>query len=665
MATKRRRNELDDLVQDIHERGDSGDKVLPKRRVLRSYTKRFTAIETDDGIHGCEMIEEKDTDSLEEIGVRVENQKRHRLEDEYRADSIGKELDSDTEPSKKQDEITLNQKEKSTDVMRNEKEKIDASALNTDGVSLSDSLVMDSSGSSAYSQHSWSDEAEDEDMLMAMMMNDPRDFSSCIEYLFDRDSDRSGIEEDDAATAQANIYRRIRRVKRGVTYVYEALIPSEPFRSSEIKEVVPFGASFKTAIEAATAADLALVAMWGRFAAAPHLNFSIDRLGEREDVHCRYGTELASYLIEISQSYRHSKKAVRRGRYKNSRATNFGKRGGKQNGALDEDNSDSILTEDGETHRKQKKKPRPRHIMNYFQKDITVNIRGGSVILRWMQSPLSVHKHGTFYKNSLKPIRESACLTIDTRTSNSDSSVAASILEARAISLGFKNMDIAPQPKIMFSRGPLCRILMNARIAAYAGSQVGILKRLHNMRHRYEDPIDEFKILNGQIHRDIGPSSKEDHCTFCNMHRKHLWHIKQCPVIKAALAIPRQSPCDASGVCPVCGGFGSNTDNSRSKCSSKEQIQDNLKFARHNRGCDSCKGKLPENLWRPGAVSSPWLYHIRPGTLGVMHAVQNVGNAAIHEFDRPELANSLGPVALLTIGVLAEEVVKFQFSHNA
>ena len=111
----------------------------------------------------------------------------------------------------------------------------------------------------------------------------------------------------------------------------------------------------------------------------------------------------------------------------------------------------------------------------------------------------------------------------------------------------------------------------------------------------------------------------------------------------------------------MCDGYGFALRNGSIAMSKSSSVV----LARKLKGCELCRGSMPVTLYRPAAMVSPWVYHVRTGTIAFMHAVQQTANAFIHDFDKPEIADSLGPLALLAIGLLVEEVVINGMKHTS
>jgi hypothetical protein len=127
--------------------------------------------------------------------------------------------------------------------------------------------------------------------------------------------------------------------------------------------------------------------------------------------------------------------------------------------------------------------------------------------------------------------------------------------------------------------------------------------------------------------RWVGPPSyaSGNQCALC----KRIHSLKACPVLRVALAAPAAplSPC------PAC-----NTGDD------DEPL-----------GCEVCRHGMPRELWVPAWVPARWLRRALPETLGVMEAARDVANAAVADFCRPDVVQTLGPEALLAVGLLAEE----------
>ena len=80
-------------------------------------------------------------------------------------------------------------------------------------------------------------------------------------------------------------------------------------------------------------------------------------------------------------------------------------------------------------------------------------------------------------------------------------------------------------------------------------------------------------------------------------------------------------------------------------------------------GCKKCVRKsLPVGVWTPAVMPvGSWMDEsIQPGVSEIMGSVQSVASAAVVDFDRPEVAAKLGPHALLAMGLLAKELVTAQ-----
>ena len=170
---------------------------------------------------------------------------------------------------------------------------------------------------------------------------------------------------------------------------------------------------------------------------------------------------------------------------------------------------------------------------------------------------------------------------------------------------------VAPPPRDIASAGPYGAIVRTAAAAndAAAGADLALVGE--------DDP--RFRL-----ERAVGSGA----CALCQG-TMHFGGNKgmDCPVLQAALAAPKPPPtCVRCALWPV-------------------------------PGCDACiRGKLPEHVWVPAMERAPWLGRVLPATRAVMHSVQGVASAAVVDFNRPDLAATLGPAALLAVGVLAEEV---------
>jgi hypothetical protein len=117
--------------------------------------------------------------------------------------------------------------------------------------------------------------------------------SACLEQLEGKTS--NGVAEDEHLYERIQIDPKAKKNKK-----WNILIPRKPMKriTSLEKSLVKLGAAYPSPESAARAADMALIAMWGRANAEEYLNFP---LGEYKEDECfqRYGVDLTRYMISI------------------------------------------------------------------------------------------------------------------------------------------------------------------------------------------------------------------------------------------------------------------------------------------------------------------------------------------------------------------------------
>ena len=120
-------------------------------------------------------------------------------------------------------------------------------------------------------------------------------------------SGSSGVDHpcpvDDVGPPQDGSFVRIQRDRRTRSYArWYVLIPRKPkHRILNIeKSLVMIGIRFPSPEEAARAADVALIAMWGKDDAMEHLNYPVTEY-DVEGYHQRFGLNLTRYLIRLME----------------------------------------------------------------------------------------------------------------------------------------------------------------------------------------------------------------------------------------------------------------------------------------------------------------------------------------------------------------------------
>ena len=92
---------------------------------------------------------------------------------------------------------------------------------------------------------------------------------------------------------------------------------------------------------------------------------------------------------------------------------------------------------------------------------------------------------------------------------------------------------------------------------------------------------------------------------------------------------------------------------------SEERIFNCLKCKDSGENCKHClqNVKLPSSVWTPFLMPVPWVEKISPGMAQLMISMKNLASCAISEFKSPHIAGKLSPDALLALGVLAQTMI--------
>lgn len=167
----------------------------------------------------------------------------------------------------------------------------------------------------------------------------------------------------------------------------------------------------------------------------------------------------------------------------------------------------------------------------------------------------------------------------------------------------------APPPRDGYHPGAYASLLSEAAFNAHAGSDLALVGE--------DDP---------RWQRPLAGTGRQP-CGLClGLHGSTQ---KDCPVVQAANAVPV-----TPFVCSHCAGNAVP-------------------------GCRKCaRGELPAHVWVPSEMPAPWAKRLPATMLGVMCGVQGIANAAVVDYDRPDLTAQLTPAALLAAGLLAEEVAQ-------
>ena len=128
----------------------------------------------------------------------------------------------------------------------------------------------------------------------------------------------------------------------------------------------------------------------------------------------------------------------------------------------------------------------------------------------------------------------------------------------------------------------------------------------------------ELVLVSEEDDRFVGPLDARDQCSVCKRFHGHT--LTSCPLMQAAYAV-------------------------------MEDVQDSSQKPK----------KLPElpcALDIPRRMEAPWIHSLRPATVELMVAAQQVASAAIVDLNSPQLSGKFSPRALLALGLLNEEYLK-------
>ena len=474
-------------------------------------------------------------------------------------------------------------------------------------------------------------------------------------------------------------YPRVKTIRLANIPRYRPLIPTtlDPFAYSANKHknaLTAFGATFLTAEQAASAADRALIAMWGFKSAEPLLHFPQPGYYKVEDRQQRFGHHLSSFLNNTicKEALEIKKKALaEKERLWNQASTSEQQRKRKKIRRIRD--ASALINEMDECglcsscrqpwlgaacERKQKARQMGYNSLKIAEKmledgaDIEEEREDGNgeeeeredqeraggdsaaattgsagtaskpIIsdlkhklqpkkeLNWLENPpkgkpvtIARWYHSTDVESLHK--NNEAMLTAENSTEVAALNTALEASRTPGLATAFPPRDFIMQP-------PQIAMLRHAVDCAAAGVDLALVEE--------DDP---------RWARPVNPGGALQ-CSLC-----YGWHgtmsFKDCPLNQAANALepPEKEPCR--------GCKGGRT------------------------GCSRCgRGDLPAAVWAPETVPCTWVDKVNPATLDVMHSVQSMASAAAVDFDRPDVAEKLGPEALLALGLLVEEVAAAQ-----
>lgn len=462
---------------------------------------------------------------------------------------------------------------------------------------------------------------------------------------------------------------------------YRPLIPTtlDPFAYHANKNknaLTAFGSTFLTAEQAASAADRALIAMWGYNAAAPLLHFPQPGYYTLEDRQQRFGHHLSSFLNNIcKEAIAVKKKAVyERERLYDSASKSEQQRKKKIRRIRDASTLINEMEECGLCS--SCRQPWLGAVCERKQRARQTGYNSLKIAEKMLENGVEIEEEDIEDGNREVKVSEeqeeeegagaSAAGTATTAAAGTDSKSSTSNLKresqlkkdliwlenppkgkpvtiarwyhSRDIESSHKNNEAMLSAEISTEVAALSTSLEASRTPGLATAfpprdfimeppQTALLQHAVDCAAAGVD-LALVGEDDPRWARPVNPGGTLQ-CSLC-----YGWHgvmnFKDCPVNQAANAVepPLKEPCSD------CGGIT---------------------------GCSRCgRGDLPAAAWAPETVPCTWVDNVKPATLDVMQSLQSLASAAAVDFDRPDVAEKLRPEALLALGLLTEEVAAAQ-----
>lgn len=487
-------------------------------------------------------------------------------------------------------------------------------------------------------------------------------------------------------------YPRVKTIRLANTPRYRPLIPTtlDPFAYHANKNknaLTTFGATFLTVEQAASAADRALIAMWGLHPAAPLLHFPQPGYYKLEDQQQRFGHHLSTFLNSIcKEAIAIKKKAINEKERLYDRASKSEQQRKKKIRRIRD--ASTLINEMEECGLCGScRQPWLGAVCERKQKARQIGYNSLKIAEKMLENGVEVEEaegedgNGEVEHSEEEKEEEEGGPGASASIAATATAAAAGCTDSHPIKSNLKQRSQSKKDLIWLEKPPKGKSVnisrwyhsidvdsshrnIEAMLTAEITTEVAALStaleasRIPGLATAF--PPRDFIMQPPQTallrHAvdcaaagvDLALLGEDDprwarpvnpgvalQCSLC-----YGWHavmsFKDCPVNQAANAVepPQKEPCSGcrggTTGCPLCG-----------------------------------RGDLPAAVWAPATVPCTWVDNVKPATLDVMQSVQSMASAAAVDFDRPDVAGKLGPEALLALGLLVEEVAAAQVTANA
>lgn len=419
--------------------------------------------------------------------------------------------------------------------------------------------------------------------------------------------------------------------------------------------LLPFGARFVEQSEAAAAADLALIAMWGLSAAAPFLNGPVELYSQKTEVVGRlFGSDLSSYLLSICEISKSAKrKRTKLASSKSSEISRLEK--------LRKIKTEHCLVDEREPcgacpacllpflnekcYRRQLASK-----LNYKVEKVAANILNSA-------PPCGTSNDLSSPQEEPRAWRQSEAIQGD---DDLRTAVTWLVEEVNKKKLqeeeGHHSLEWLDHPKARLGEA-------RKRHAEWVAAEL----------HTRQSQADNEDAQNLSTFIDILRSSSmptalakaPDPTDILSQpeHKEIFDHALMCMLLDADVSLVDEdderfaAPLGESAIppCMLCRGWHPKR-NGYLECPVMR-----IAYATQSntlKSCENLRRSLPDFIWTPAFISTPWASSVAPETLYLMECLKELGNAAATDFDRPDVAGKLGPHALLALGLLGEELAR-------